>query len=53
MKRWEVYDRRTGAIVCVGSRGYTRRVCKRHPEYARHKVEIAHSVFEGLGETLP
>ena len=53
MKRWEVYERRTGRIVCLGTRRYTRKVLRGHPEYARHKVEIAHQLFEGLGETLP
>jgi len=53
VKRWEVYERRTGRLVCIGSRRYTRQVCKGRPEYARHKVEIAQSLFEGMGETLP
>lgn len=53
MKRWEVYERRTGQLVCVGSRRYTRQVCKSNPGYARHKVDPVRSLFEGLGETLP
>lgn len=54
MKRWEVYNPRTGEIVCVGTRRYTRKVWRQNRQgWARHKVEITHLTFEGMGETLP